>query len=102
MEWLTTIRWILGGAAMALGAFVALGNWLTLIKMVITEGSSSFIPILGGSLAFLGLLIIPVPGRFPWLWVPLVADWGCVPMWSFIGISLLKGGRRNEEALGDP
>ena len=91
MEWLIPIRWLVGGPILAFGAFVSVGNWITLINVMITKGSTSFIPILGGSIAFIGLLIIPLPGRLPWVWVPFVADWGCIPMWTLVGIAALTG-----------
>jgi len=89
MEWINTIRWVIGGFAIAFGAFVAIGNWTTLIRVIITKGSTSFIPLIGGCLAVFGLLVIPLPGRLPWVWIPLLADWGCVPMFTVMGATIL-------------
>lgn len=44
-ETLEIIRWILGSIAVELGAFVSLGNWITLIGALVTRGSTSFIPL---------------------------------------------------------
>ena len=101
MEWLIIIRWIIGGFLLAFGAFISIGNWITLIKTVIKKGSTSFIPILGGTFAFIGLAIIPVQDRFIWLWVPFVADWGCIPMWTLIGFSTLTGRMKWNEDAGN-
>jgi hypothetical protein len=98
MEWLIPIRWIVGGAALAIGAFASLGNLITLINVIVTKGSTSFIPFLGGTIGFLGLLVIPFPGRFPWLWVPLVVDFGCIPMWSLVGIAALTGRLKRKDS----
>ncbi len=89
MEWLIPIRWLVGGAAILLGTLVAMRNWITLIRLCITKESTSFVPLVGGFLGALGLLIVPLPGRSGWIWLPLVGDWGCLPMWTWIGVTAL-------------
>ena len=91
MELLTMIRWGIGGVMLFIGTLIILGNWITLARTIFNRGGVSFIPILGGALCFLGLLTVPLEGRFPWLWVPLVSDWGCVPMFLIVGISMFAG-----------
>jgi hypothetical protein len=85
--WLNIPRWIVGVPLLALGALVSLQNWGAIIHTTFTRESASFIPVVGGLLAFVGLLIIPLPGRLSWIWVPFVADFGCLPM----GVGLLIG-----------
>lgn len=90
MDWMNVVRWIVGGATLAFGAFIAIGNWTSLLGAIITKGNTSFINFAGGVLGVVGILIIPLPGRLPWVWVPLVADWGCLPLWTCAGISALR------------
>ncbi|MDA7521686.1 hypothetical protein N8606_01760 [Akkermansiaceae bacterium] len=88
-EIIEIIRWILGGAAVVFGAFVSVGNWITLIGVLVTKGSSSFVPLVGGVLAAIGLLILPIDCIWKWAWVPLVTDFGTIPLWTWAGIASL-------------
>jgi hypothetical protein len=88
-ETIEIIRWILGGGAVAFGAFVSIGNWITLIGAIVTKSSTSFIPLIGGVLAAIGVLILPIDGIWRWAWVPLFTDFGTVPLWTWAGIASL-------------
>ncbi len=91
MEVVEVIRWIVGGVALAFGGFCSAGNWMILASQLFLGSNSSFIPVIGGLIAFIGVLVIPVPGRLPWLWVPLVADFGCAPILFITGIFWVIG-----------
>ena len=39
----------------------------------------SWIPLLGGSLGALGLIVAPVSGAAQFWWLPLLLDWGSAP-----------------------
>lgn len=58
-------------------AFNAMIFWLT---VVCKEQASSVAPILGGIIAATGIAILPVNESWKWLWVPLVLDWGGLPL----------------------
>jgi hypothetical protein len=75
------LRWIPGGATLALGGFIALGNWVTLVGIIVAKRSSSFVPFIGGVLAAIGMLLLPVADLWKWAWIPLIADFGTLPMW---------------------
>jgi hypothetical protein len=75
------LRWLAGGGALALGGLISLGNWVTLIGIIVTKGRSSFVPFIGGVLAAIGMLILPVADFWRWAWIPLFADFGTLPMW---------------------
>ena len=96
MEWIMLIRWIGGGAVLAIGLFVIIGNWITLINLLSKKGSTSFIPLIGGCLAVIGILIAPFPNRFYWFWTPLLFDWGCIPMFAWIAVTRLA--KKNEDS----
>ncbi len=89
MEWITITRWGVGGTLLLIGAFFAVGNLITLVMLIAYKGSTSFAPLFGGLFGVLGLLIVPIQGRFPWLWVPLVVDWGSFPMFAWVGLTEL-------------
>jgi hypothetical protein len=81
-----TTRWVAGGVALGLGGLTSLGNWMTLIGLIVTRGRSSFVPFIGGVLAAIGLLILPVADLWKWAWIPLFADFGTLPLvsWTLI------------------
>ena len=89
---ITLIRWIAGGGLIAFGALCALGNFLILVSLPFRkekEGGVSFIPIIGGVLLTLGLLIIPFSGSARWCWVGLLIDFGCVPLFAWASVDSL-------------
>jgi hypothetical protein len=40
----------------------------------------SAVPVIGGICGSLALVIVPIDGQRVWWWLPLVLDYGCVPM----------------------
>jgi hypothetical protein len=65
---------VAGGVFMAFNAFVF---WQT----VILKGDAPAVaPIFGGILAALGVALLPVTGIWKWAWIPLLIDWGGLPM----------------------
>ena len=86
-EAIDILRWIFGGAAVALGSLISLGNWVTLIGAIVTKTSSSFVPLIGGVLVAVGLVILPIEGLWKLAWIGLLADFGTVPLWTWAGIS---------------
>ena len=65
---------IIGGALIAFNAMIF---WLTVIQK---EHASSIAPIFGGVFAAAGIAILPVSESWKWLWIPLVIDWGGIPI----------------------
>jgi len=58
-------------------AYNAVNFWTTII---LREPSSSVLPIFGGIIAAAGIGILPVTGSWNWAWIPLLLDWGGLPM----------------------
>lgn len=58
-------------------AFNAMVFWGTVIRK---EEASSVAPIVGGIIAAGGITLLPLSGSWKWAWVPLVIDWGGIPM----------------------
>jgi len=65
---------IIGGLFIAFNAYVF---WLT---VVLRREASSTAPILGGIIAAAGIAILPVRDIWMWFWVPLILDWGGLPL----------------------
>jgi hypothetical protein len=61
------------------GSFIAVMNWLVLLHWVIYRQHCSWIPLAGGVLASIGLVMLPYESARSFCWIPLVLDWGCIP-----------------------
>jgi len=76
---MSTFRVIAGGLLMILGGFVTIMNWGVVLQWLWRKKHSSWIPVVGGGLAAAGAATLPYsPVNALW-WVPLFADWGCMP-----------------------
>ena len=65
---------VIGGVMIAFNAVVF---WCTVIRK---GHASSVLPIFGGVIAAAGIATLPVPESWKWAWVPLVTDWGGLPI----------------------
>ena len=65
---------IAGGVMMAFNAMIF---WT---KMIRKGDGPAVAPIFGGILAGVGIAILPVDGIWKWAWIPLLLDWGGLPM----------------------
>ncbi len=63
------------------GACVAFNATIFYVAVVRKErAASSVMPIVGGPIAAVGIALLPFPGSWKWAWVPLVLDWGGLPI----------------------
>ncbi len=65
---------------LVVGAVLILGNWWIAASYFVWGKHDSLVPLIGGLLAFVGLLISPHPSIISLWWLPLLFDLGCVPM----------------------
>lgn len=88
---INTIRWIL--SILILLAFLdgMLRHWLlfwyTVVKKTATGSAVPFCII--GLIGCLGVALLPVPGAWRFAWIPLVLDWGSLPMHSCMAYKYL-------------
>ena len=76
---MTTLMWIVSTALLLLGGLVVLSNDLAFISNVIRRDRFvSSVPLIGGVVCALGVLLLPVQGTAFYAWIPLLADWGTV------------------------
>ena len=79
-----TARWIVSTVAIAIWLWLSYLNWVVFWKRhVLNAPASSWIPLLGGLVGAIGVVILPVVGSCAWAWVPFVFDWGSVPGISY-------------------
>ena len=77
---------IAGGAMMAFNAMIF---WASVVQ----KGHAPAVaPIFGGILAAAGIALLPVEGIWKWAWLPLLLDWGGVPMFVY-GLLVYLGRR---------
>ena len=84
-----TEHWIAAGILFFFFALFAVGNGIYLIDKIASnfENGPSFGPLFGGFFGVLAVLLLPVgevSDRLPWVWVPLLLDAGCLPMFVII------------------
>lgn len=77
MLWL---QWIGGTIFFVLAAHLMILNGMVFWKgYVKREKTGSWIPLLGGVLGAIALLLIPAAAVNRWWWILLLLDWGCLP-----------------------
>ena len=79
---MTTLHYILGSMLLLLFAYGATLNGIIMWRRITApqKTNSSLAPIFGGVLGMIGILILPVKAMKMWWWVPLIADYGCLPL----------------------
>lgn len=83
---IAVIQTILGVLLILAGGFIAAINWAVIVQWVAKRRHSSWIPLAGGGLFGMGMALVPYsPANELW-WVPLLADWGCIPGFVFTAI----------------
>jgi hypothetical protein len=84
------LLWIIGLALLACGTYCVLFNAVVAFRRFSSgERSMSVIPFVGGTLASLGLLMIPAL-KWKWALIPLVVDVGCLPMIAMWAVYWLR------------
>ena len=68
--------------------FIAYNAWILWYTVICVEEAPSTAPIVGGVIATPGVVFLPVNDRWMWLWIPLMIDWGGLPLfltvWYFV------------------
>lgn len=78
---MTTIRWILSIGFVGLFLYIAVVNWVVFINNYVRKKQwSSALTLIGGASGSIGIVILPVSGAWQYWWLPLVLDWGSIPV----------------------
>jgi hypothetical protein len=65
----------IGGGFIAYNAMIF---WQTVVRK---REAPSVAPIFGGIIAAAGIALLPLTGSWKWAWVPLLVDWGGLPVY---------------------
>lgn len=83
---MTTAKWIIGIAFLLFGSYIAAMNWAVFINNhILKKKWTSAVPLVGGITAGIGIACLPIFGIWRYAWIPLLIDWGSVPV---IAVSL--------------
>ena len=93
-DWLrliATVAWLVvfvswprmtaGLSLLAVGAAVIVFNAMIFrARVVKNDDAPAVAPLFGGVFAAAGMVMLPVEGIWKWAWIPLLLDWGGLPM----------------------
>ena len=92
---MTILLWTVSGLLLLFALYMVGMNWAVFVNNhVLKRKWTSAVPLVGGVAGALGILLLPVPGSWRFAWLPLVVDWGSVPV---IVASLICARRQNAE-----
>ena len=77
------LRWVFSGALGLVGCWVIILNFSVVFLWYARRQHHSFIPLLGGCVAAVAMLVCPLPAVARLAWIPLIIDLGC--LYSFLG-----------------
>lgn len=75
------LAWIVSVLLIIIGAYVSVMNWGVFVNNhILKKPWASAVPFVGGVSAGLGLALLPIPDVWKLFWVPLILDWGSLPV----------------------
>lgn len=92
-----SLRYIISGLLFIIFLWVAICNLWIIVRYYLKKQPGSTIPLIGGLSGVLALFVIPFNQLRSLWWIPLVIDWGSLPLVVTYLISLIKGKRENSQ-----
>ena len=69
---------------------VTVVNALTLVRYLAKGRRGSAMPLIGGVAGAGALWLLPIPGAGAWWWVPLILDYGSLPLLAYYAIMKVR------------
>lgn len=63
--------------------FISFNAMVFWIDIVCGRHAPAVAPIVGGIIASAGIVIMPLDNAWHWFWVPLLLDWGGIPLFLY-------------------
>ena len=88
--------WIVGSFLGIVFIVLAVGNGLAVANYFVHKKHVSAIPVLGGAAGLVACFLLPIEGVRPLWWLPLIVDYGSVPLIvNFFVSRIVASMRRN-------
>jgi hypothetical protein len=91
------LRWGLASLCLLIFGILALLNAWTVIEYRLNNKHVSAVPLVGGIFGMIGLFILPVGSSETYWWLPLLLDYGSVPMWTYFFLHHLRKPKEPKE-----
>ncbi|MBC2592657.1 hypothetical protein H5P28_00125 [Ruficoccus amylovorans] len=93
------IQWIASAVLLLFGGYIAVMNWAVFVNNhVLKKQWASAIPFIGGFVLTMGIVLLPITGSWKYAWIPLLLDWGSVPVViASLACWLSQPGERNTD-----
>ena len=89
-------RWFLGVICLIASAIVIICNYAMIVQSYVTKKFHSQIPLIGGILGIIGLVIAPIKLSWYFCLLPAIVDFGTLPILAATGIDyILRNLRKN-------
>lgn len=96
---MNVVFWILSSALLLFAGYAIVMNWAVFTNNYILKKKwSSAVPLVGGATGAIGLICLPLEGLWKFAWIPLVLDWGSIPV---IVVSLICYIERRRKGLNN-
>jgi hypothetical protein len=77
-------QWTTAVTLIAAGTVFILFNAVIFVQTVVRDRDAPSVALaVGGVFAAAGIALLPFPGIWKWAWVPLLIDWGGLPLLFF-------------------
>lgn len=87
--------WVVGILLGIVFLVVFLANGIAVVTFIAKRRHVSAIPLIGGIAGSLALLALPIPRVSAYWWIPLVIDYGTLPMVAYFFLSRITASVRN-------
>jgi hypothetical protein len=77
------LTWLCTFVLLVIALLAMTANATTLVRYLLKGRKASVLPLIGGLAGAATLRAAPVRGVGAWWWVPLIVDYGCVPLLVF-------------------
>jgi hypothetical protein len=75
------IRWVISPLLLIGFGYLAMMNGrICLNNYLLKKKWTSAVPVIGGVFGMIGTVILPIEGSWKYCWIPLLADWGSLPV----------------------
>jgi hypothetical protein len=83
------IRWLVGTALGLLGCWILFTNFLAAYRLLARREPHSFVPLLGGFMASIGMTLCPMKGIQKLSWAPFTVDLGFFILRLIVGLACM-------------